>query len=191
MKAARQGFERRIKSKVDEARDILKNIIVCHVEVERYNFTHKVQPQEASLACCVGHVFHFGRPSDSTMYMFSGYDDFVSLASEASCSSCMREKRFSFMSIGSYLCTETIHDLNSFIPVRSTTQHVAAEDPVCLQQHGGPFTYRVVHCLIHVTFQARSARFSSPRFQRPCVLVMSQLQVQAEHIHVVPFEKMA
>ncbi len=42
VKAARQGFERRTKSKVDEARDILKNIIVCHVEVERYNFTHKV-----------------------------------------------------------------------------------------------------------------------------------------------------
>ncbi|KAK9863929.1 hypothetical protein WJX84_000632, partial [Apatococcus fuscideae] len=42
VKSSRQGFERRTRSRADEARDILANVIVCHVEVDRYNFTQKV-----------------------------------------------------------------------------------------------------------------------------------------------------
>lgn len=43
VKSSPRGFEgpRRL-SKADEARNILANVIVCHVEVDRYNFTQKV-----------------------------------------------------------------------------------------------------------------------------------------------------
>lgn len=36
------GGERRRKSKVDEARDILANIVLCHVPVPRYDFQIKI-----------------------------------------------------------------------------------------------------------------------------------------------------
>ena len=34
--------EKRRKSKVDEARDILAHVVVCHVAAPKYNFTHKL-----------------------------------------------------------------------------------------------------------------------------------------------------
>ncbi len=34
----------RARPKVDEARDILANVVVCHVPVIHYNFQQKVQP---------------------------------------------------------------------------------------------------------------------------------------------------
>jgi DNA-directed RNA polymerase III subunit RPC2 len=34
--------EKRRKSKVDEARDILANVVLCHVPVLKYNFQGKV-----------------------------------------------------------------------------------------------------------------------------------------------------
>eukprot|EP00879_Flechtneria_rotunda_P019173 GHRR01020130.1.p1 GENE.GHRR01020130.1~~GHRR01020130.1.p1 ORF type:complete len:238 (+),score=79.77 GHRR01020130.1:1435-2148(+) len=38
-----KGFmERRRKSKVDEARDVLANVVLCHVPVVRYNYAQKV-----------------------------------------------------------------------------------------------------------------------------------------------------
>lgn len=38
-----RGFmERRRKSKVDEARDVLAHVILCHVPVYKYNYSHKI-----------------------------------------------------------------------------------------------------------------------------------------------------
>ncbi|WIA33788.1 hypothetical protein OEZ86_006901 [Tetradesmus obliquus] len=37
-----RAFERRRKSKVDEARDVLAHVVLCHVPVVRYNFAAKV-----------------------------------------------------------------------------------------------------------------------------------------------------
>ena len=43
MKASpRFSNEKRRKSKVDEARDILAHVVVCHVAAPKYNFTHKL-----------------------------------------------------------------------------------------------------------------------------------------------------
>jgi DNA-directed RNA polymerase III subunit RPC2 len=39
---ARQMFHRRTRSKVDEARDILANVVLCHVPVVMFNFQQKV-----------------------------------------------------------------------------------------------------------------------------------------------------
>jgi hypothetical protein len=43
VKAGPKGYsEKRRKSKVDEARDILAHVVLCHVPVNRYNFQQKV-----------------------------------------------------------------------------------------------------------------------------------------------------
>ena len=42
LKSQRQGYERRSRTRSEEARDILADTIVCHVEVKRFSFTHKV-----------------------------------------------------------------------------------------------------------------------------------------------------
>ena len=44
MKSAQRAMGRmRARPKVDEARDILANVVVCHVPVIHYNFQQKVQ----------------------------------------------------------------------------------------------------------------------------------------------------
>ena len=44
VKAGPKGFqEKRRKSKVDEARDILAHVVLCHVPVQKYNFQNKVR----------------------------------------------------------------------------------------------------------------------------------------------------
>ncbi len=43
MKSAQRAMGRmRARPKVDEARDILANVVVCHVPVVHYNFQQKV-----------------------------------------------------------------------------------------------------------------------------------------------------
>ena len=45
VKSAQRAMGRmRARPKVDEARDILANVVVCHVPVIHYNFQQKVQP---------------------------------------------------------------------------------------------------------------------------------------------------
>ena len=48
-KVKRSPLHSRSKSRMEEARDILANIILCHVPVVRYQFHAKVRP-----ACCCG-----------------------------------------------------------------------------------------------------------------------------------------
>lgn len=43
VKTARQMYQRRTRSKVDEARDILANVVLCHVPVVLFNFQQKVR----------------------------------------------------------------------------------------------------------------------------------------------------
>lgn len=44
MKAGKQQYSsRRSRSKVDEARDILANVVVCHIPVLQYDFQQKVR----------------------------------------------------------------------------------------------------------------------------------------------------
>lgn len=43
VKAGKQQYSsRRSRSKVDEARDILANVVVCHIPVPQYDFQQKV-----------------------------------------------------------------------------------------------------------------------------------------------------
>ena len=52
MKSAQRAMGRmRARPKVDEARDILANVVVCHVPVVHYNFQQKVQPASVPQTC--------------------------------------------------------------------------------------------------------------------------------------------
>lgn len=42
----------RARPKVDEARDILANVVVCHVPVVHYNFQQKVQHASIAMLLC-------------------------------------------------------------------------------------------------------------------------------------------
>ena len=68
VKSSPRGFEgpRRL-SKADEARNILANVIVCHVEVDRYNFTQKVL--SVHLPCLYpGHRLHVAFAAEFCRY---------------------------------------------------------------------------------------------------------------------------
>lgn len=48
------GFTRRTRSKVDEARDILANVVLCHVPVVTFDFQQKVCVLDVCMCVCVG-----------------------------------------------------------------------------------------------------------------------------------------
>lgn len=56
--AAPGGFARRTRSKVDEARDILANVVLCHVPVLHFDFQQKVG---RGRWCVLRHCFCFLR----------------------------------------------------------------------------------------------------------------------------------
>ena len=58
VKSAQRAMGRmRARPKVDEARDILANVVVCHVPVVHYNFQQKVQHTSLLYLCVLPGVF--------------------------------------------------------------------------------------------------------------------------------------